>query len=232
MPRPKAIIFDLDDTLIERKRMLEAFSHPFLHRFFPDAAGANYAHLYQIFIQLDDGGWTTRPELFHRMYTALGKTSAPPDEAMLTYWNAHFADHVQLIPKAEETLCALKADGHLLGLITNGNPVLQNNKIDQTGFRSLFDHITVSGTFGCDKPDPRIFRASLNALGVTADDAIYIGDNLVNDIYGAHGVGMKTVWANYFGLTNHTEHRPDYEIHAITDLLELDFMYPRPSAST
>lgn len=232
MQRPKAIIFDLDDTLIERKRMLEAFSHPFLHRFFPDATGADYAHLHQIFVELDDGGWTSRPELFHRLYAALGKTSPSPDEAMLTYWSTHFADHIQLIPNAEKTLHALRADGHLLGLITNGNPVLQNNKIDHTGFRSLFDHIIVSGTFGCDKPDPRIFRASLQALGVTADDAIYIGDNLVNDIYGAHGVGMKAVWANYFGLTNHTEHRPDYEIHAITDLLELDLMHSSPSAST
>lgn len=232
MQRPKAMIFDLDDTLIERKGMLEAFSHPFLRRFFPDTAGADYAHLHQIFIELDNGGWTTRPELFHRMYAALGKTSPSPDEAMLAYWSAHFADHIVQIPNAEKTLRALKAAGHLLGLITNGNPVLQNNKIDQTGFRSLFDHTIVSGTFGCDKPDPRIFRASLEALGVTADHAIYIGDNLVNDIYGAHGVGMKAIWANYAGLTNHTEHRPDYEIHAITDLLELNFMQSSPSAST
>lgn len=222
MQQPKAILFDLDDTLIERDGMLEAFSHPFLHHFFPDATGDEYTQIYETFIRLDNGGYTTRPELFHKMYAALGKTAPPPDEEMLTYWNTRFADHIVFIPGAETILRALKAGGRLLGLITNGNPVLQNSKIDRTGFRSLFDHILVSGTFGCDKPDPRIFRASLDALHVTADDAIYIGDNLVNDIYGAHGIGMKAVWANYSGLANHTAYSPDFEIHAITELLELD----------
>ncbi|MFT8888319.1 MAG: HAD-IA family hydrolase [Ethanoligenens sp.] len=223
MPKLKAVIFDLDDTLIERRAMLDAFSHKFLHHCFPDADGAEYAHIRDTFIQVDDGGYTTRPELFHQLYTALGKTDMPPATELLDFWNAHFADHTILVPGVKDTLCALQARGYLLGMITNGNPVLQNHKIDHTGFRKYFDNIIVSGTFGCDKPNPSIFRAALAALRVTANDAIYIGDNPVNDIYGAHRVGMKAVWANYFGRTNHTEYRPDYEIHALTELTALDF---------
>lgn len=222
MPKPKAVIFDLDDTLIERRAMMEVFAPLFLHRYFPHAAGAEYDRIYETFLRMDDGGNTARPGLFHLFHDALGITERPSDRELLDFWNEHFADHTVPVPGAEDCLHALKADGCLLGMITNGNPVLQNHKIDHTGFRGLFDNILVSGTFGRDKPDPRIFRASLEALGITADEAIYIGDNLTNDIYGAHGAGMQAVWANYSGRVNTTEFRPDYEIHAVLELLTLN----------
>lgn len=222
MPKPKAVIFDLDDTLIERRAMLNVFARLFLHRYFPSAAGTAHDRIYEAFLRVDDGGNTARPGFFHLFYDALGITERPPDNELFAFWNEHFADHTVLVPGAEDTLRALKVDGCLLGMITNGNPVLQNHKIDRSGFRGLFDDIIVSGTFGCDKPDPRIFRASIATLGVAADEAIYIGDNLVNDIHGAHSAGMRAVWANYFGRVNTTEYRPDYEIHTVAELRTLN----------
>lgn len=222
MCKLKAAIFDLDDTLIDRRAMFLHFSRLFVRRFFPEASGEAYTHIWETFTRLDDNGYASRPELFHQLYRELGLAASPSDEEQLAFWNTRFADDTILIPGVVETLHTLKERGCLLGMITNGNPLLQNSKIDRTGFRELFDDIIVSGMFGCDKPDPHIFRASLKTLGITAADAVYVGDNPVNDIYGAHRVGMKAVWANYFDRHNRTEYRPDYEIRTFPALLELN----------
>lgn len=226
MNLPHAVLFDLDDTLIDRNAMMELFAPRFLHHFFPDADGNDYAHLYETFIRVDNSGFSSRPDIFYQLYQELGRKTEPPADEMYAFWNGHYADTVVAIPKMERVLHALRESGHLLGLITNGNALNQNRKIDNSGIRPLFDHILVSGMFTCDKPDPRIFQAALRALGVTAREAVYVGDNPINDISGAHSAGMRAVLADYFGRWNQTQYHPDAEIHTLPELLEVNLPEP------
>lgn len=219
--RPTTVLFDLDDTLISRKDMMPPFAEAFARRFFPAAGGAADPRAVETFLRLDAGGGLARPGLFHAVYRALGMPGTPPEAEMLDFWHMRMPLFTCVIDGAHELLRGLRAAGFRLGIITNGNSVLQNGKLDHSGVRPLVEHIIISGEFGFDKPDARIFTAALRHFGAAPQEAIYIGDNLVNDVQGAHGAGMRAVWANLFGRVNTVGCTPDYEIHTLPQLWAL-----------
>lgn len=64
----------------------------------------------------------------------------------------------------------------------------------------FFDAIVISGELGLRKPHPRIFEEVLKALVVKAEEAVFVGDSLKADVYGAKRVGLKTVLVENVGL--------------------------------
>lgn len=85
-----------------------------------------------------------------------------------------------------------------------------------------FDHIVSSQGVRCYKPDPLIFRKTLNLLGVRADRALHVGDSLHSDIRGAAGLGIKTVWiCRQDRIHDIGDHPPDHTISSLTELSAL-----------
>ncbi|MBA2944022.1 HAD family hydrolase [Paenibacillus sp. CGMCC 1.16610] len=120
-----------------------------------------------------------------------------------------------------EVLKALRPKYQLL-LLTNGAPDLQQEKVDSIpGLADYFDHILISGTFGRGKPDPSIFEHALKLLGVTAEEALMVGDNLDTDIKGALAIGMRNVWINHHQRTAPPHNLPSHEIAALVELLDI-----------
>ena len=64
----------------------------------------------------------------------------------------------------------------------------------ETGVDGLFDVVVDSTCVGCTKPDARIFRHAVDALGITFAAATFVGDSPSRDMAGARGVGMRHVW--------------------------------------
>lgn len=90
-------------------------------------------------------------------------------------------------------LLARLARRYRLGIVSNfyGNLA---RVCDDAGIGSLFSVLVDSAEVGCEKPDPRIFRAALDALGVGAGAATFVGDSLPRDMAGARAVGMRHIW--------------------------------------
>jgi FMN phosphatase YigB (HAD superfamily) len=65
---------------------------------------------------------------------------------------------------------------------------------DDAGILSFFQVLVDSAEIGCTKPDPRIFQRALEALGVPASKATFVGDSLPRDMVGARDVGMRHIW--------------------------------------
>jgi putative hydrolase of the HAD superfamily len=89
-------------------------------------------------------------------------------------------------------LASLRTD-YRLGVISNN---FGNTKgwCDDYALSPLLDVIVDSTVVGIKKPDGGIFRAALSELGVSADEAIYVGDTYLDDMVGAKSVGMWTAW--------------------------------------
>ncbi|MFJ8066603.1 HAD family hydrolase [Psychrobacillus sp. NPDC096426] len=120
-----------------------------------------------------------------------------------------------------EVLDQLKGKYTLL-LMTNGSPSLQNTKLEiSPEIAPYFDHILISGAFGRGKPDPSIFEHALDLVGLTADDALMVGDNLMTDILGSSKVGMKSVWINRENKPASDEVKPTYTIANLRELLAI-----------
>jgi len=109
-----------------------------------------------------------------------------------------------------------------LALITNGISDLQYEKLEKTNLLSYFKHITISGEEGFGKPDPRIFELTLDRLGIPAENAVMVGDNLSRDIKGAQKIGIRGIWINRSRKTLLQDICiPDYQISSFSDLLKL-----------
>jgi HAD superfamily hydrolase (TIGR01549 family) len=80
-----------------------------------------------------------------------------------------------------------------LGIVSNfyGNLA---RVCDDAGIRSFFSVLVDSAEVGCTKPAPRIFQHALDALGVSAAKATFVGDSLPRDMAGARDVGMRHIW--------------------------------------
>ena len=87
-----------------------------------------------------------------------------------------------------------------LGIITNGPSEHQWSKITALGVESWInrENIIVSGDYGINKPDDRIFKIMKEKLQLPNDSLYYIGDSIENDIVGANNAGWKSIWINRY----------------------------------
>lgn len=91
-----------------------------------------------------------------------------------------------------ESLQRLRAAGLRLGVVSNSDGRVEQ-ALEAAGLREYFDVVIDSALAGVEKPDPRIFHAALDALGVAPEEALYVGDLYEVDVLGARAAGMDAV---------------------------------------
>ena len=126
----------------------------------------------------------------------------------------------RLFPKTREVLEQLSSQ-FKLGLLTNGAPDLQREKIVASGCEDLFSTIVISGEHGIGKPEPAIFERLLQELGVSSSEAIMVGNSLERDIAGARAAGVVSVWMRLPGEEDSPMILPDFTISHLGELLEI-----------
>ncbi len=138
------------------------------------------------------------------------------DAALAARLNAmFFAVKAQQLQPFEDVVPALDAvSGRFrIALLTNGN-----TDPAQLGLDHYFDPIVFAATEGVAKPDPGIFRVLLDRTGIPAEDSAYVGDSLSDDIAGARGAGMRSIWVNRSGDPNPTGIVPDAEVRSLAEV--------------
>ena len=94
--------------------------------------------------------------------------------------------------RSAQSLERLRAAGLRLGVVSNSDGRVEQ-ALEAAGLRQYFDAVVDSALVGVEKPDPRIFLAALDALGVAPAEALYVGDLYEVDIVGARAAGMDAV---------------------------------------
>lgn len=144
-----------------------------------------------------DGREQSAEELLAELLAGQGHVDLPAD-LLIAATDRYFAVEDGLrgpATGAVELLAELKAAGYRIGILSNtfGGRWVQR-WTDSHGFRPFVDAVVTSDALGIRKPQPEIFRATLDLLGVAAPDrAVMVGDTLAHDIVGAQAVGMRTV---------------------------------------
>lgn len=124
----------------------------------------------------------------------------------------------RLFPQALETLEQLKRR-FKIHIITNGFNEVQFIKLKNSGIGKFIETTITSEDAGCKKPDPAIFRYSLEKAHAIQADSLMIGDDLEVDIKGAKSAGIDQVFVN-FGHQPH-DLKPTYEISELQQLTEI-----------
>ena len=120
----------------------------------------------------------------------------PLDELEEVYAGAVVAALPELVPGARELVAELKDRDFALGLISNTGRspgAALRTVLDRLGVGSYFDAMIFSNEHGVCKPQPSIFEALRQTLGVRFEEMLFVGDNLYVDVHGAQRCGMRAV---------------------------------------
>ncbi len=120
-----------------------------------------------------------------------------PDFDFEAYFDALFSHYAngaawRAYPEAHQALRSARGRGLRVGVVSNFDSRLPSI-LRELGFEPLIDTVVTSSGCGAAKPDARIFRHALEALGAAADTALHVGDSLEADYHGASGAGMRAV---------------------------------------
>jgi putative hydrolase of the HAD superfamily len=128
---------------------------------------------------------------------------------------------LRLYPHVRQVLDALRPR-FPLALVTDAQSAYARGELHKVGILDYFDPIVVSGDRGYRKPDRRLFQEALDGMGVTAEETLYVGNDMHRDVYGARQVGMRTVMFNSEqGTKEHHGTAADYTISDLRELLEI-----------
>jgi putative hydrolase of the HAD superfamily len=149
------------------------------------------------------------------------------DEELVRYLEAEhtaWAPAFVLGATTHALLEALRNRGLKLGLVSNAfdPPWILHRDLERQGLAERLDITVFSSEVGRRKPDPAIFEAALEPLGLAPERAVFVGDRLFEDVRGAGELGMTTVQALWFRADEHPEGgEPDYEAFTQMDVLNI-----------
>ncbi len=154
-------------------------------------------------------------------YTALSALAEQMSEDFLNLTTKYFS----LLPGAEELVRYL-AKKYPLTVVTNGFIEVQYEKFDKSGLRNCFSHIVLSEEVGCQKPNPRIYEEALRMNGVSAAEAVMIGDSWNSDIQGAINAGIDQIWIRKnkeqgTKSQDTTEQTATYILQSLSEVMEI-----------
>ena len=186
----KAIIFDLDQTLIDRTKTVRKYLNGQYDRFATELSCSQDAFTTSV-MRTQKNGYADKLTAYEESMEELGQSVEA--EVLLTDFKATYGLDGELYPNIKEMLAKV-SERYVLGMVTNGRTNTQNAKIDSAGIREFFKVIKVSETEGVSKPNEEIYLRCLADLGLSAEECVFVGDHPVSDIAGPKSLGMKTVW--------------------------------------
>lgn len=240
---PRAILFDLGDTLIFQAHTpdadlldndMAAAVQPLLDGW---GAGAEL-DLPTLLRELMDAVSAAQPERRSRglevdaPFIARGALSAygveVSEEQAREFWHRTFVAHghrgLQLYPDTISTLRRLRGLGLATAIVSNGQ-YASDTAWPHLAALGISDDLVQVYVSSADvmrpKPRPEPFLRALEQLGVDARDAAFAGDDLDADIRGAKGLGMTTVWKLNGRYDPPGAPEADYVIHDLWELFGL-----------
>lgn len=196
MTRIQAIVFDFGGTLDGNGLHWRERAYRFIQRKFPHVSREEFDQAdrasVENFVASGDGRRCnlrqTADAIFTGIYEGLELNSKIRDSFLHDFCR----DAEEWLHQNRRWLASLRTN-YRLGVISNN---FGNTKgwCDDYALSPLLDVIVDSAVVGIKKPDGGIFRAALSELGVSAVEAIYVGDTYSDDMVGAKSVGMWTAW--------------------------------------
>ncbi len=232
---PQAILFDLDDTILDDGGSVEPAWRAVCEEAAKQVPGLGGDELLAAIARTRDWYWAdpdrhregrldlraASRRIVRRALSSLGFDLPELARAIAETYRDLRAGAIRPFPGALETLGGLRALGVGLALITNGSGPAQRAKIERFDLGRYFDHILIEGEFGTGKPDRSVYLAAMEAVRSQPDGTWIVGDNLEWDIAAPQRLGLYAVWVDHArtGLPEGAEVQPDRIIHSLTELL-------------
>lgn len=231
-PLPKALLVDLDDTILDDSGCVDTcWADACAEAGAPDLG---YPTLRQAIREYADWWWSAvdrnargRLELraaTREIVVEVFRRGSFGDETVAVAIANRYRDlreeRATPFPGAIEALDYLRSAGVRLGMMTNGAAAPQRDKIERFKLAPYFQHIVIEGEFGAGKPDRRVYETLLRELGADPGDTWAIGDNLEFDVIAPMKLGIHGIWVDVRGRgCDGRPDKPDRIVAALADLV-------------
>ena len=233
--RVNAILFDFGDTLVSFEGFDYEVSLTALHQTLVESGIVTpYEKFKKTYFKVRDqlyseGGSSFKEFNFcirvSRVLNELGFNLNPTDPEIIRSVEAFMRPLIKSLKFEEHVLMVLQElkKKHRLGLVSNfAYPPAIKQTLRKFRLSKFFDVVVISGDVGWRKPSSKIFEKALEALQVSASEAVFVGDEPFHDIAGAKQVGMKTVLLRRLGEKETADtSNPDNIISGLEELLAI-----------
>ena len=210
----RALIFDLDGTLIDSKLDLIHSVNAMLtemgrSKLSDEVISSYIGHGAPMLVSRALGGVAKEDELARGL------------AYFLDHYEKHKLDNTCLYPETAETLARLRERNISMAVLTNKPVKISVRILEALGAAEYFRAIYGGNSFETKKPDPQGANTILNAFRVNAADAMLVGDSEV-DIQTARNANMIATAVNYgFGIHDRAQHPADIYLDRMSDLLQV-----------
>jgi HAD superfamily hydrolase (TIGR01509 family) len=229
----KAVLFDMFDTLVIIYRNHEFYNPAVvrMHKHIVESGvNVSFEQFYDAYIKARDKLYADaeanleEPHFNIRIKNALQslgynyQVSDPIVTGATFEFCQEFMNHVKIDQHTINVLQTLQGK-YKLGIISNfAIPECVESLLKINGLNGLIDLVVVSAQVNKRKPSPQIFENALKTLGITAEEAVFVGDTADADVAGAHAVGMKSVYIKRRVEQTLERFKPDVTIESLADL--------------
>jgi putative hydrolase of the HAD superfamily len=219
----RAVIFDLDNTLVDFMKMKE------------EAISASVDAMIDTGLELDrDKAHQKIKEIYERegnledqrifdkfLKEVYGEIDYRILSAGIVGYRRAKEGTMALYPHVRSTLLELLRRGLKLAVVSDAPKLQVWLRLSEMRIEHFFDTVVAFDDTGKKKPSSLPFKKALAQLDVQAEEAIMVGDWVERDIEGARKVGMKTVFSRYGDIFETKESGADFEIQDIFQLVEI-----------
>lgn len=200
-----AVLFDWDDTLCVAEPHRFHFAQEVARHFGVDIS---LAEVYRAFIRAGDSTIHHGSSFPERMAEEMGIDPDLRGSFIHAYRRRDVYKRFTLFDDVLDMIDRLGQRDLRVGVISNNDEVARY--IEMLDVQHRFEIVVSPRTYRIAKPDPEIFRRTMEDIGVPPERAIYVGDSYDNDVVGARSVGMLPVLVDRFGINldgHDAEHR-------------------------
>lgn len=224
----RAVLFDLDDTLFDRKAA-QIMALELIVKRFPHIFGRfEKERVIEAFLESDrlltsgfNAGASSEGirEERSRIFLEILDIGEDIVDIITEIYIEEYPKLNAVMPGAFELVKELSGR-YRVGVITNGLPDAQYTKLESIGLRDLMSCIVLSEEIGIRKPDPGIFHHAADLIQIPPADCLYVGNSYTHDIAGAKTAGMLACWLKSSPSSSPGgEYEADFVIGNLKDLI-------------
>ena len=207
MENIKHIFFDLDNTLWDYRRNAKITLAKLYEEFqIKDTYGYSFDEFYPHYYESNEQLWAdyrdgkvNKEELRKRRFPEAFENMGIPNAEFAMEYERRFVDEVTdtnyVVEGTEEILEYLK-DNYRLHILSNGFEEVTHQKIQGCIIKDYMETITTAEEAGSPKPEAKAFMTALAKSDAKVEDSIYIGDDWIADMVGAHRLGRRAIFFN------------------------------------
>ena len=218
----KAIIFDLDNTLLDFVKMKQFAVKAAITAMIEAGLNVDEEEAYKdIFDLYISKGWENQQVFDDYLNQTVGNVSNKILAAGIVSYRRAREATLLVYPNVNKTLIELIKMGIQLSVVSDAPSREAWMRLYYLNLHHVFDPVLTFDDTGVRKPSPKPFEMALEIMKSTPDEVLMIGDWPERDVVGAKKIGIKTIFARYGDTFGTVDSGADWDVNDIYELVDI-----------